>query len=161
MFGWKPVGPSKWDVKDGAIVTEPSGQGWLRSGSQFADYVLKLEFRAEEKANSGLFLRSATEGQPHETGYEVQIWNVNPNAKYRTGSLVNHVTAKKAAFKGGQWNSYEIVCRDHDYSVRINGRVVTTWTDFTRRTASGYIGLQNYADGKTVRHRNLRVKELW
>jgi hypothetical protein len=44
--------------------------------------------------------------------------------------------------------------------VRINGKVVNTWTDASKRSESGFIGLQNYADGKTVRHRNLRVKEL-
>jgi hypothetical protein len=38
--------------------------------------------------------------------------------------------------------------------------VVNTWTDTTQRTLSGFIGLQNYNDGKTVRHRNLRVKEV-
>ena len=38
-----------------------------------------------------------------------------------------------------------------NYSVRINGEVVTTWTDPDRRTGRGYIGLQNYNDGQTVR----------
>ena len=27
-------------------------------------------------------------------------------------------------------------------------------------SAAGYLGLQNYNDGKTVRFRNLRIKEL-
>jgi hypothetical protein len=35
-----------------------------------------------------------------------------------------------------------------------------TWSDPRSRTQAGYIGLQNYNDGKTVRHRNLRIKEL-
>jgi hypothetical protein len=60
----------------------------------------------------------------------------------------------------GQWNSFEMVCVGHDYSVRINGEVVTTWSDTKQRSPSGYIGLQNYNDGKTVRFRNLRVKDL-
>jgi hypothetical protein len=37
---------------------------------------------------------------------------------------------------------------------------VTTWTDLAQRSLAGYIGLQNYNDGKTVRFRNLRVKDL-
>ncbi|MCC6588683.1 MAG: DUF1080 domain-containing protein [Bryobacterales bacterium] len=156
LFGWKPVGPSKWDVKDGAIVTEPSGQGWLRSGSQFADYILKLEFRAEEKANSGLFLRSATEGQPHETGYEVQIWNVNPNAKYRTGSLVNHVSAKKAAFKGAEWNSYEIQVNGDKWNVKLNGKSILKATE--GKSKVGHIGLQS--NGFKMEFRNIKLKPL-
>jgi len=42
----------------------------------------------------------------------------------------------------------------------MNGEIIMTWTDPKSRTRSGYIGLQNYNDGKTVRHRNLRIKEL-
>jgi hypothetical protein len=44
--------------------------------------------------------------------------------------------------------------------VRINGQLVNTWTDTTRRSVSGFIGLQNYPDKKTVRHRNLRIRDL-
>ena len=60
----------------------------------------------------------------------------------------------------GEWNSFEMVCVGHDYSVRINDEVVTTWSDPQQRSASGYIGLQNYNDNKTVRFRNLRIKDL-
>jgi hypothetical protein len=48
----------------------------------------------------------------------------------------------------------------HDYSVSINGEMVTAWSDPERRSLEGFIGLQNYKDGMTVSHRNLRVKEL-
>ena len=60
----------------------------------------------------------------------------------------------------GQWNSYEFTCVGHNYSVRINDQLVNTWTDRKQRSLAGYIGLQNYNDGKTVRHRNVRIKEL-
>ena len=42
----------------------------------------------------------------------------------------------------------------------VHEEVVTRWTDSKSRTAHGFIGLQNYNDQKTVRHRNLRIKEL-
>ena len=57
-------------------------------------------------------------------------------------------------------NDFEMVCLGHDYSVRVNGQLVTTWTDLAQRSLAGHIGLQNYNDGKTVRFRMLRVKEL-
>lgn len=44
--------------------------------------------------------------------------------------------------------------------MRINDEVVTTWSDAKERSAAGYIGLQNYNDNKTVRFRNLRIKDL-
>jgi hypothetical protein len=60
----------------------------------------------------------------------------------------------------GQWNEYEIICQGQTYTVRLNGEQIMTWTDPKQRTGSGYIGLQNYNDGKTVRHRNVRIKDL-
>ena len=156
LFGWTPVGPSKWEVKDGAIATEPSGMGWLRTGSQFADYVLKLEFRAGAKANSGLFLRSATQGQPHVTGYEVQIWNENPNEKYRTGSLVNHVSAKKADFKPDEWNAYEIRVDGDQWSIKLNGKPILAAAD--GKSKIGHIGMQS--NGFKIEFRNIKLKPL-
>ena len=49
---------------------------------------------------------------------------------------------------------------DQSQWVWMNGKLINTWTDTTKRSASGFIGLQNYPDHKSVRHRNLRVKEL-
>jgi hypothetical protein len=96
-------------------------------------------------------------------GQEMEIGDPNPKIPtWRTGALYPfHASVVANTKPVGQWNSYEIVCHGHDYSVRINGRVVNTWTDTTQRTSSGYLGLQNYDDGKIVRHRNLRVKEVW
>ena len=105
LFGWQPQGAAEWMVENGAITTKPGPYGWLRSGSQFADYRLQLEFRACENCNSGVFLRSATKGEPHVTGYELQIWT--GNAKFPTGSLVNHAAAK-TKFKGDVWNQYDV-----------------------------------------------------
>ena len=42
----------------------------------------------------------------------------------------------------------------------MNGDRVTDWTDPKKRSAFGYIGLQNYNHGKTVRYRNVRVRTL-
>ncbi|HTD87134.1 MAG TPA: DUF1080 domain-containing protein, partial [Candidatus Binatia bacterium] len=95
-------------------------------------------------------------------GHEVEIGNANdPKPTWRTGSIYPfHAPVKSNTRTAGQWNDCEIVCVDHSYSVRINGELINTWTDATRRSGSGYIGLQNYDDGKTVRFRKLRVKPL-
>ena len=61
-------------------------------------------------------------------GHEVEIGDPNPkNPTWRTGALYPFRASIAANTKPvGQWTSYEIVCREHDYSVRINGRVVNT-----------------------------------
>ena len=140
---------------------------WWYAGRSFTNFVLRGEFVQEQEiADSGVFLRFPDPGSDPwvvvKQGHEVEIGDPNPEQPtWRTGSVYPFHASTKANTKPvGEWNRYEIVCRDHDYSVRINGTVVNTWTDTTQRTGSGFIGLQNYNDGKTVRHRNVRVKEL-
>jgi hypothetical protein len=92
----------------------------------------------------------------------MEIGDPNPkDPTWRTGSIYPFAASTSANTKPlGQWNKYEIRCEEQHYSVRINGKLVLDWADRNHRTSSGYIGLQNYNDGKTVRHRNLRKKEL-
>jgi hypothetical protein len=154
MFGWTPVADAKWKAADGAIVSDGGTYGWLRSNSQFADYILRLEFRTREDGNSGIFLRSATEGQPHVTGYELQIWS--KNEKFPTGSLVNHHAAKGAAFKGDVWNSYEVQVTGDHWVVVLNGTKVLDVRD--GKSKAGHIGFQFNKD--KIEYRNIKLKPL-
>jgi hypothetical protein len=153
MFGWQPQGAAEWMVAEGAITTKPGPYGWLRSGSQFADYQLQLEFRACENCNSGVFLRSATGGEPHVTGYELQIWT--GNEKFPTGSLVNHAAAK-AKFKGDVWNRYDVTVQGDRFIIKLNGKKVLDVHDAKSR--AGHIGLQSNKD--KIEFRNLKLKPL-
>jgi hypothetical protein len=164
---WKQCGPGKFTVAEG-IATGEGGMGlWWYAGRQFTNFVVRGQFVQEQEiADSGVFVRFPDPGQDpwvavHQ-GHEMEIGDPNPQKPtWRTGSIYPFHASLTANTKPvGQWNEYEIVCRGHNYSVRINGKMVNTWTDTTRRTLSGFIGLQNYNDNKTVRHRNLRVKEL-
>ena len=164
---WKQCGPGKFTVADG-VATAEGGMGlWWYAGRQFTNFVMRGEFLQEQdNADSGVFLRFPDPGNDPsvavKNGHEMEIGDPNSEKPtWRTGALYPFRAPVTANTKPvGQWNSYEIVARGHDYSIRINGKVVNTWTDTTQRTLSGFIGLQNYNDGKTVRHRNLRVKEV-
>lgn len=155
LFGWSNEGGAQWRVADGAIVADSGESGWLRSNSQFADFILACEFRTSAQGNSGIFLRSATEGLPHETGYEVQIWDGNP--KFPTGSLVNHIRARKAKLKADEWNSYEVEARGDRFIVKLNGKKVLDGRD--RKSKIGHIGLQFNKDNK-IEFRNIKLKPL-
>jgi len=117
-------------------------------------------------ADSGVFVRFPNPGNDPwvavKRGHEFEIGDPNPeNPTWRTGSMYPFKASTRANTRElGQWNSFEMVCVGHDYSVRINDEVVTTWTDSKERSTSGYIGLQNYNDNKTVRFRNLRIRDL-
>ena len=164
---WKQCGPGKFAIENG-VATGEGGMGlWWYAARAFTNFVLRGEFLQEQEiADSGVFVRFPDPGNdPWDAvkhGHEMEIGDTNPeNPTWRTGSIYPfHASAVANTKPPGQWNQYEIVCRGHDYSVRINGKLVNTWTDATKRSLSGFIGLQNYPDQKIVRHRNLRVKEL-
>ena len=140
---------------------------WWNTARQYTNFILRGEFLQEQKiADSGVFIRFPNpESDPWNavrSGHEIEIGDPTPEKPaWRTGSIYPfHASVEANTKPVGEWNSYEIVCQGQNYSVRINGKVVNTWTDSTKRSERGFVGLQNYNDGKTVRHRNLRVKEL-
>jgi hypothetical protein len=155
LFGWTPVGAAEWRVSDGAILADSRQSGWLRSNSAFADYLLTCEFRTGAAGNSGIFLRSAAEGAPHETGYELQIWD--RHEKFPTGSLVNHLRAEKAALKPDQWNLYELEVRGDRFIVKLNGKRILDGRD--SKSKVGHIGLQCNKDNR-IEFRNIKLKPL-
>ncbi len=165
---WRQAGPGKFNVTNG-LASGEGGMGlWWFAGQTFTNFVLRGEFWQDQAiADSGIFVRFPNPGNDPwlavRQGHELEIGDPNPAIPtWRTGSLYPFHAAITANTRPiGQWNDYELVAREHNYSVRINGQVVNTWTDTTQRSLSGYLGLQNYHDGKTVRHRNVRVKELW
>ncbi|HVY71037.1 MAG TPA: DUF1080 domain-containing protein [Verrucomicrobiae bacterium] len=165
--GWAQCGPGNFTLENG-VATGRGGMGlWWFTNRVFTNFVLRGEWKQEQPiADSGVFVRFPNPGNDPwlavRQGHEFEIGDPAP-AKITdtTGSIYPFHPPVAVPMKPyGEWNQYEIICQDHNYSFRLNGRLVNTWTDPTRRSLSGYIGLQNYNDGKTVRHRNVRIKDL-
>lgn len=156
LFGWEPHGDAEWKVSNGVLLCDSPDGGWLGTTTAFADYILRLEFRIAADGNSGVFLRSAREGPPHQTGYELQIYDDHP-AGYNTGSLVNFAKASEAKIVPGQWNSFEITAAGSHFGVIYNGKKILDAADTTH--AVGVIGLQ-YNRGRKVEFRNVRLRPL-
>ena len=164
---WRQAGPGRFVVEQG-IATGEGGMGlWWYSGRSFTNFVLRGEFLQEQPiADSGIFIRFPDPaGDPWNAvhkGHEMEIGDPVPeDPTWRTGSIYPFAASTRANTRSvGQWNQYELTAVGHTYTVRINGEEVTRWTDPKERSASGYIGLQNYNDDKTVRHRNLVLQEL-
>lgn len=166
---WRQCGPGSFehDPTTG-ILTGKGGMGlfWY-SGGAFTNFVLRGEFRQSGTlADSGVFLRfpdpKSDPWNAVRQGHEMEIGDPNPKVPtWRTGSLYPFQPSTTANTRpAGEWNSYELTAIGHNYAVRINGQVVTTWTDSTQRSVQGYIGLQNYDDGQSVSHRRLRIRPL-
>ena len=165
--GWAQCGPGQFTLENG-VATAAGGMGlWWFTNRVFTNFVLRGEFKQEQLiADSGVFVRLPNPGNDPwvavRRGHEMEIGDPNPEQPmWRTGSIYPFQASTNANTRPpGDWNAFELRCDGQSYSVRMNGELVTTWIDPKQRSASGHIGLQNYNDGKTVRFRKLRVKEL-
>ena len=155
-FGWEWHGDAVWSFRDGVIKADSGEYGWLGTTTTFGDFHLKLEFRTAADGNSGVFLRSARTGLPHRTGYELQIYDDQPQG-FNTGSLVFYEKAPPAKLIPDQWNTYDIVVEGSHYKVTLNGKVVLDADNPTH--LSGVIGLQ-YNPNKPIEFRDIKLKPL-
>ena len=154
-FGWESHGQTEWKMADGVISAGSGDNGWLGTTSQFADLILKVEYRTGENGNSGIFLRSAKEGEPAKTGYELQICDTHKD--YPTGSLVNYVRAKGVETRADQWHSYEVRAEGDHFVVTLDGKRILDARDKSHRV--GHIGLQ-YNKDKKIEFRNIKSRPL-
>src|SRR5436190_5608178 len=153
LNGWEPHVGGDWKVEDGALVCPGTTAGWLGTSESYSNYVLKLEFRGAEKVNSGVFLRSQKEGQPHITGYELQIWDYQPTG-YNTGSLVGSVKASPVKIIPDQWNRYEITAEGDHFVIVLNGTTLLDAHD--SKHSAGVIGFQCQRDNR-IEFRSIRL----
>ena len=158
---WTQAGPGAFKLDNG-VATATGGMGlWYYDGTRFKDFVLRLEYRqAKPSANSGVYVRfprvDGTPNLPIDEGYEIQIYSGEP-AKNSTGAIYSFQPPSEVPQKApGEWNDMEITATGQKYTVRLNGKVINTYTG--RRALEGMIGLQNHDD--EVSFRNVRVKEL-
>ena len=162
LNGWQPLSTSApaatgdWSAADGAILCPGTSAGWLASNDSYGNFELKLQFRGSEKVNSGVFLRSAKEGAPHKTGYELQIWDYQP-AGYNTGSLVGSLKAAPTKLLDNQWNDYDIKAEGDHYIVVLNGKTILD--DHDSLHTVGLIGFQ-CQPGNKIEFRNIRLLPL-
>ena len=156
MNGWEQQWAKDWKVQDGALYCDATERSWLNTTETFANYVLKLQFRGSGQVNSGVFLRSAKEGQPHITGYELQIWDYQP-AGYNTGSLVGSAKASPVKILPDAWNDYEITADGSHFVIVLNGKTLLDTQD--TKHSSGVIGFQCQKDNP-IYFRNIRLRPL-
>ena len=164
MDNWSvSMATANWRAEDGAIladkITAGKGASVLVSKRSFKDFELYVEFWANDDTNSGVYLRAPNPEQVNTASgaYEVQIWDRNPNQKYATGSLVNVAAVEPIHKAGGRWNTFEIVARGAQITVKLNG-VVTASIQDAKNTQAGRLGLQY--NNSTVKFRKVRVREL-
>lgn len=157
LYGWKPASKANWEVRDGAIHVSEGEPGLLHTTTQFGDYVLRVDFQAAERTNSGIFLRTSPRpASPTDGCYEVNIAESGVS-DYPTGSLVDR--AKSQVDKlDAQWHTLEVTAHGPKFTVKLDGRQVLEYTNESNPLGRGFIGLQ--FNRGAVAFRNIYLKPL-
>jgi hypothetical protein len=156
LTGWNVVGDANWAVVDGAIQATTGG-GYVVTPASYGDFQITLEYWGTPDANSGIFIRCADPMTiTADNSYEVNIFDMRPDPKFRTGGIVNIASPTSVIDTGNRWNTFDITARGPRLTVVLNG---TTVVDIEHaKFARGPIALQHGAG--TVRFRNIRIRTL-
>lgn len=156
LYGWEPATKADWQVDAGVIKVATGEPGLLNTTSEFADYQLKVDFRAPATTNSGVFLRTPTiPKDPAGDCYELNIADTGVSP-FPTGSFVKR--AKATSYKANDdWQSFDVTAQGGHIVVRLDGQTVLDYTD-PQPIGRGRIGLQLNSGG--VEFRNIKLRPL-
>ncbi len=169
----------------GTVTTKGGGNTFLCTEKEYADFLLELDVKADEKLNSGIQIRSHYFEEPKTYqfgpreikvgakrvhGYQVEV-DQNKNRRWGGGiyeearrlwlfPLPTNSPAGQA-FKFGDWNHYRIRCVGSSIKTWVNDVPAADLLD--AETLRGFIGLQVHSSddvGTQVRFRNVRLRDL-
>ena len=190
--GWRSASkdsfPAKgWEMKDGVLTVlsnkNGGGAGDIITKSVYTNFILKVDFRLTDAANSGIkyFFDPKTSGG---TTLEYQVLDAkHPDAKLgrdgnrKVASFYDVLPAKGAKPKAvGEWNTAMIVCKGNHVEHWLNGEKVvefergsqafrdavakskfSKWPNWGEQKA-GHILLQDHGD--QVSYRDIKIKTL-
>ena len=181
LTGWVLVrghGPG-YIVEDGVLVCPKEGGGNLYTEKEYANFILRLEWRLWEGGNNGIGIRAPLEGDAAYVGMEIQVLDDEAEVYQKmglkpsqyTGSVYDVFAARRGFVKrNGQWNSEEIQAAGRRIKVTLNGQVINDVNlddakdpevlkkhPGLKRTA-GHLGFLGH--GTRVEFRNIRLKDL-
>lgn len=181
LNGWFIVnkqGPG-FVVKDGAIVCPLDGGQKLMTEKEYANFVLRLEYKLEADSNNGIGIRAPRNAHTSTQGMEIQILD-QTGPKYGPMKLkpeqyhgsIYDVWPARTGFlkKPGEWNTQEIRADGRRITITLNGAVIVDADlDLVREPdvlkkhpglarKSGHIVLLGHQ--AYVEFRNVRIKEL-
>lgn len=165
-------------VKDGVMVCHGLN---LFTAKEYANFILRFEFKLPPGGNNGVGIRSPLKGRPTVNGMEIQILD-DGHKMYKGwlkpwqahGSIYGVVAAKRGFLKPtGQWNQEEVLADGPHIKVTLNGTVITD-ADLSKieksidghdhpglHNSKGYISwLGHGKPPDPVEFRNVRIKEL-
>ena len=179
LEGWtQRNGTATYRIEGDSIVgktSEGSPNSFLCTDKLYGDFELKFDVKVDTDLNSGVQIRSQSEGGKPEgrvNGPQVEI-SLDGLAGYvygeSAGGWMTPDSDRKPhqQFKDGEWNTYQIVAVGNKIETWINGHQISDLTHEERYKShpKGFIGLQVHGVGAgkgpfEVRWRNLKLRDL-
>jgi hypothetical protein len=177
--GWKLFVPDQnhdvtktWSVVDGMIRCEGKPNGYMRTEKDYSDYLLHVEWRWPEKGgNSGVLIHNSGDDVVWPKSLECQLASGNAGDFWAIGGVEfkehakggqrvsgrRTIKLKDSSEKPvGQWNAYDIICKDDWVVVLVNGVLQNVATKCSEK--SGRICLQS--EGAPIEFRNIYIEPL-
>lgn len=161
-----------WSVKNGLIRCEGKPAGYMRTEKDYADYHLHVEWRWPSKGgNNGVLVHMSGQDKVWPKSLECQLYSGNAGDFWVIGGLETAEHAKagervrgrrtlklkdSSEKKLGQWNAYDIICKDDWIVVMVNGILQNVATKCSDK--SGKICLQS--EGTPIEYRNIYIEPL-
>lgn len=173
LSGWQTTGNWQYDEEGNiTLIPRPGEKGWTRydayltTDRKYKDFIIDLEFKFNEKGNSGVFCRVGDLKDHVISGFEVQILDTHGKANpghHDCGGVIRTIGPSKNMVKpAGEWNRYTISVIKSQLTVVQNGEQIVdidlSTSPMKDRPLEGYISFQD--EGKRIWYRNVRIKEL-
>lgn len=155
---WFSIGDAQWTFNNKELIANvKNGTGFVITNKSYKDFDLELEFNPDSTINSGVYIRCEKELISAANCYEINIWDLNPNQDYRTGSIVKLFVPLARVETLNQWNTYKIKNEKNHIQVWVNDTLTIDMYD--KSHIEGFIGLQAQGEGK-IKFRNIKIKAL-
>jgi len=161
-----------WSVENGLLKCTGRPAGYMRTNTPYADYHLRVQWRWSAKpGNNGVLVHMSGDDKVWPRSLECQLASGNAGDFWvidglefaehaKGGSRVKgrrttklHESSEKPP---GEWNQYDIICKDDWVVVMVNGVLQNVATKCSDK--SGKICLQS--EGAPIEYRNMSIEPL-
>jgi hypothetical protein len=166
LTGWWTKGDiTKWRVRNGRVELTGRAGDYLRAEKPYANFTWSFEIRMQQRANSGLSVRTPRDGWPTADGMELQLLDRPYHAEVSDEpymAVYGHVPPLGRADKSEKWNRIVVKADGWMISAWVNGELVQQVNTFfhpelKHRHLTGWLGFQDH--GSWIRVRNVRILE--
>jgi hypothetical protein len=177
LTGWSGAAEN-YEVVDGSIRCKAGHGGILHTNDEYANFVVRLEFKLPPSGNNGLAIRTDGTGDPaYAAMCELQVLDsehknyANLDARQYHGSAYGMAAAKRGFLRPEHtWNFQEVTVNGSKIKVELNGNMIlstdlATITEYMgnsphpgKNRSSGFFGFAGHND--PVAFRNISIKRL-